>query len=70
MLSGRKYILAVITYTLVANIKEQLKTEYTTYEVLQILETSLLDKMPLNQLLKKQNDQDVKELLYKQLKIF
>jgi hypothetical protein len=62
--------IAVITYTLVAIIKGQLKTEYTTYEVLQILGTSLLDKMPLNQLLKKQNDQDVKELLYKQLKIF
>lgn len=62
--------IAVITYTLVAIIKEQLKTEYPTYEVLQILGTSLLDKMPINQLLKKQNDQDVKELLYKQLKIF
>jgi hypothetical protein len=62
--------IAVITYTLVAIIKQQLKTEYTTYEVLQILGSSLLDKMPINQLLRKQSDQDVKELLYNQLKIF
>jgi len=56
--------IAVITYTLVAIIKQQLKTEYSTYEVLQILGSSLLDKKPVNQLLQKQNDQDVKELLY------
>jgi len=62
--------IAVITYTLVAIIRRQLKTEYTTYEVLQILGSSLLDKTPVNQLLKKQSDQDVKELLYNQLKIF
>jgi IS4 transposase len=62
--------IAVITYTLVAIIRQKLKTEYTTYEVLQILGSSLLDKTPVNQLLKKQSDQDVKELLYNQLKIF
>jgi len=62
--------IAVITYTLVAIIRQQLKTDYTTYEVLQIIGSSLLDKMPVNQLLRKQSDQDVKELLYNQLKIF
>jgi transposase len=62
--------IAVITYTLVAIIRQQLKTGYSTYEVLQILGSSLLDKTPINQLLKKQSDQDVKELLYNQLKIF
>lgn len=62
--------IAVITYTLVAIIKNQLKSEYTTYEVLQILGSSLLDKTPISKLLKKQSDQNVKELLYKQLKIF
>lgn len=61
---------AVITYTLVAIIKQQLKSEYSTYEILQILGTSLLDKTPINQLLQKKNNQDVKELLYNQLKIF
>lgn len=62
--------IAVITYTLIAIIKQQLKSEYTNYEVLQILGSSLLDKTPINQLLKKQRDQDVKELFYNQLKIF
>lgn len=62
--------IAVITYTLVAIIKEQLKSGYSTYEILQILGTSLLDKTPINQLLQKKNNQDVKELLYNQLKIF
>lgn len=61
---------AVITYTLVAIVRQKLKTDYTTYEVLQILGSSLLDKTPINQLLKKPSEQDVKELLYNQLKIF
>jgi hypothetical protein len=62
--------IAIITYTLVVIIKQKIKTDYSTYEVLQILGTSLLDKTQLNQLLHKNNNQDVKELLYKQLKIF
>ena len=62
--------IAVITYTLVATVKQQLKSGYSIYEILQILGTSLLDKTPINQLLQKKNNQDVKELLYNQLKIF
>jgi len=62
--------IAVITYTLVAIIRQKLKAAYTNYEVLQILGSSLLDKTPLNQLLRKKGDQDVKEFLYNQLKIF
>lgn len=62
--------IAVITYTLVAIVRQKLKTTYTNYEVLQILGSSLLDKTPINQLLRKQSDQDVKELLHNQLKIF
>jgi hypothetical protein len=62
--------IAVITYTLIAIIKEKLKSAYSTYEILQILGTSLLDKTPINQLLQKKNNQDVKELLSNQLKIF
>jgi hypothetical protein len=62
--------MAVITYTLVAIIKQMLKSEYSTYETLQILGTSLLDKTPINQLLQNKNNQDVKELLSNQLKIF
>jgi hypothetical protein len=61
--------IAVITYTFVAIIR-RVKTKYKSYEVLQILGYSLLDKTPINQLLKKPSDQDVKELLYNQLKIW
>ena len=61
--------IAVITYTLVAIIRQKAKNSIYNYEVLQILGSSLLDKTPLNQFLKKQSDQDVKELLYNQLKI-
>ena len=62
--------IAIITYTLVAIIKQQIKSRYSTYEILQILGTSLLDKTPINQLLQKKTNQDIKELLYNQLKIF
>jgi hypothetical protein len=54
----------------VAIIKQELKSNYSTYEILEILGASLLDKTPLNQLLQKKNNQNVKELLYNQLKIF
>ena len=62
--------IAVITYTILAIIKEKRKSAYFTYENLQILGTSLLDKTPLDQLLRKKNNQDVKELSSNQLKIF
>lgn len=61
---------AVITYTLVTIIKKKLNLMYSPYEILQILGASLLDKTPLNQLLRKNSNQDVKELLHNQLKIF
>lgn len=53
-----------------AIIKQKLNTRYSTYEILQILGASLLDQTQLNQLLQKNNNQDVKELLYNQLKSF
>ena len=61
---------AVIAYTLIAIIRQKIKTTYTTYEVLQILGISLLDKTSINQPLAKISDQDVKEHLHKQLKIW
>lgn len=62
--------IAVITYTLIALIKQKLKTQYSTYETLQILGASLLDKTSIQDLLKKHYDQEIKEQLYNQLKIF
>jgi hypothetical protein len=62
--------IAIITYTLVAIIKQQLKSSYSCYEILQILGTSLLDKTPVNQLLQKKNKDEIKDDLYNQLSIF
>ena len=62
--------IAVIAYTAIAIIRQKLNSAYSTYEILQILGTSLLDKTPIQQLLQKKNNQDVKELLDNQLKMF
>ena len=61
---------AIITYTSVAIIKEKLKSSLTNYEILQILNISLLDKTPLNELITKPYIQNVKELDCNQLKLF
>jgi hypothetical protein len=60
---------AVIAYCLVALIRNKLKIDRSTYEILQILSISLLDKTPLNELFTNQKYQNVKELYDKQLKI-
>ncbi len=60
---------AIIAYCLVALVRNKLKVDRSTYEILQILSISLLDKKPLNELLTNQDYQDVKELYNKQLKI-
>ncbi|MFH1321559.1 MAG: IS4 family transposase [Bacteroidota bacterium] len=61
--------IAIITYTLVAIVKSKLKLKRSTYEILQILSVSLLDKTPLNELLTNQIYQDVKEQNPNQLKL-
>ncbi len=60
---------AIIAYCLVALVRNKLKVDRSTYEILQILSISLLDKTPINELLTNQNYKDVKELYNKQLKI-
>jgi hypothetical protein len=60
---------AIIAYCLVALVRNKLKVDHSTYEILQILSISLLDKTPLNELLTNHNYKDVKELYNKQLKI-
>lgn len=60
---------AIIAYCLVALVRNKLKINRSTYEILQILSISLLDKTPLNELFTNQNYQNVKELYNKQLKI-
>ncbi len=60
---------AIITYTLVAIIKSKLKLKQSTYEILQIMNVSLLDKTSLNQLFENYLSQDFKEQNSIQLKI-
>lgn len=61
---------AIIAYCTVAIIKEQRKIRYSTYEILQILSLTLLNKTPLNQLFDDAYSQTVKELEHKQLNMF
>ena len=45
---------AIITYCLVAVVRNELKLERSTYELLQILSVSLTDKTPMRELFEKQ----------------
>jgi hypothetical protein len=60
---------AIIAYCLVALIGSSLKIDRSTYEILQVLGISLLDKTPVNELLKNVNYQDVKEPFCNQLSL-
>jgi hypothetical protein len=59
----------IITYCLVVIIKTQFKIERSTYEILQVLGISLLDKTPVKELLINVNYNDVKEPYYNQLSL-
>jgi len=60
---------AIITYCLVAIIGHDLKIGRSTYEILQILGISLLDKTPVKELFTNIDYNDVKELSYNQLSL-
>lgn len=60
---------AIIAYCLVAIIGKELKISRSTYEILQILGISLLDKTPVKELLANNDYKNVKELNYKQLSL-
>jgi hypothetical protein len=57
---------AIITYLIVAYIKHAVKSNYSIYEIMQILSVSAFDKTPLRELLSEQRqfNQDVKEQLF------
>jgi hypothetical protein len=61
--------IAIITYVLVIIIKTKMKLRQSTYEALQIMSVSLLDKTSLRTLFENPNYQDVKEQNHIQLKI-
>lgn len=60
---------AIITYCLVAIVGKELKIERSTYEILQVIGISLLDKTPVNELFANIDYKDVKELDCKQLSL-
>lgn len=60
---------AIIAYCLVAIVRNTFKITRPIYEILQVLNVSLLDKTPVNELLMNQDYKDVKEPNYNQLKI-
>jgi transposase len=60
---------AIIAYCLVSIMGYDLKIERSTYEILQVLGISLLDKTPIKELFAKIEYKDVKEQYYNQLSI-
>ncbi len=60
---------AIIAYCLVAIIGKKLEIDRSTYEILQVLGISLLDKTPVKELLMNVNYNDVKEPFYNQLSL-
>ena len=62
--------IAIITYSLIAIIRSRLNLEKrSTYEILQILGVSLLDKTPINQLLKEAPEININKAKDNQLKL-
>ncbi|MFV0378640.1 MAG: transposase, partial [Mangrovibacterium sp.] len=60
---------AIISYCLVSIVGHDLKIDRSTYEILQVLGISLLDKTPVKELFANIDYNNVKELNYKQLSL-
>lgn len=60
---------AISAYCLVSIVADKLKLERSTYEILQVLGISLLDKTPINELFINIDYNNVKELDYNQLSL-
>ncbi|MDR0688600.1 MAG: IS4 family transposase, partial [Prevotellaceae bacterium] len=60
---------AIITYCLVAIVGADLKIERSTYEILQVVGISLLDKTPVTELFTNTDCKNIKALFYNQLSI-
>ena len=60
---------AIIAYCIVAIVGTTLKIERSTYEILQVLGISLLDKTSVNELLKIKYSTYVNEPIYNQLSL-
>lgn len=64
---GTKMYCAIIAYCLVVLVGNKLKVDRSIYEILKIRSISLLDKMPIKEILTKYDYKDVKERNNKQL---
>jgi len=60
---------AIISYLTIAILKEKMKLKQTNYEILQILNFSLIDKIPLHQLFSDFYLQNFKEQTCNQLNL-
>lgn len=58
---------AIISYLTIAIMKQKMKLKQTNYEILQILNFSLIDKIPVQQLFADYYQQSFKEQSYNQL---
>lgn len=64
-----QFYCAISAYCLVSIVADKLKLERSTYEILQVLGISLLDKTPINELFMNIDYSNVKELNYNQLSL-
>ncbi len=62
--------IALAVYVLVAITKKKFLLKQSLYEILQILSISIFEKMPINQLFQKTQQQYFKDLNHNQLKMF
>jgi hypothetical protein len=62
--------IAISAYIIVMIAKKKLNISQTPYEILQLISISAFDKSPLKVLFANEKDQDVKEQVYNQLKMF
>ena len=61
--------IAVSVYVLIAIVKKRLALEQSSHTILQILNLTLLEKIPLNQLLTKELDFSPDSMYHNQLKL-
>jgi hypothetical protein len=63
-------VIAVSLYVLVAIVKKRLNLDRSLYSILQIMNLSLLEKIPISQALSGIDDIDNRDEIFNQLKLF
>ena len=62
--------IAISTYLIVIIAKKKLNLQHSLYEILQMISLSAFDRTPIKKLFSNEENQDVKEQIYNQLKMF